>query len=215
MDSRELLHITLPSPTRGRVRGHGRARGHLRRTPSGPRLTGVASKRVWFSIGTTIKPAAILAFSRQLSSFLEAGIPVLNALQIIEEETDSAPMGAVIGDIRAAILRGSSFVDAVAAHPQVFPTYYTAMLISAEYTGRLDTVLAQLATYLERDITARRQIKSALTYPIVVLFVAVAAMIVMSVFVLPKFSGLYRSLGARLPLPTRMLLGFTDFVSNG
>lgn len=171
-------------------------------------------KRVWFSIGKTIKPPVIMAFSRQLSSFLEAGIPVLNALQIVGEEADSTPMRAVIADIRSAVLRGSSFVDAVATHADVFPTYYTAMLVSAEYTGNLDVVLAQLATYLERDIMARRQVKSALTYPTVVLFVAVAAMIVMSVFVLPKFSGLYRSLGAKLPLPTRMLLGFTDFVTN-
>ncbi|MCU1393201.1 MAG: pilC [Ilumatobacteraceae bacterium] len=169
---------------------------------------------MWFSIGKTIKPPVIMAFSRQLSSFLEAGIPVLNALQIVGEEADSTPMRAVIADIRSAVLRGSSFVDAVATHADVFPTYYTAMLVSAEYTGNLDVVLAQLATYLERDIMARRQVKSALTYPTVVLFVAVAAMIVMSVFVLPKFSGLYRSLGAKLPLPTRMLLGFTDFVTN-
>jgi type IV pilus assembly protein PilC len=119
-----------------------------------------------------------------------------------------------IAEMRAAIERGSSFADAVATHPDVFPPYYRAMVRSAEFTGRLDEVLHQLSLYLERDITARKQVKSALTYPVLVLVLATAAMIVMTVFVLPKFSGMYRSLGADLPLPTRMLLGVTDLFTG-
>jgi type IV pilus assembly protein PilC len=155
-----------------------------------------------------------MAFSRQLSSFLEAGIPVLDALEIVAEQTGSPPMRVVVNDIRSSIHRGKSFAGAVDAHPEVFPAFYRAMLTSAEYTGNLDTVLSQLSEYLERDIAAKRQVKSALTYPIVVLVVAFAAMIVMSVFVLPKFTGLYASLGAKLPLPTRMLIGFTNFMTS-
>ncbi len=171
-------------------------------------------RKPMFSIGKTVKPDAVMAFSRQLSSFLEAGISVLDALETVGLETASGPMRAVIAEIRVSILRGTSFVESIAAHPAVFPAYYRAMLVSAEYTGNLDAVLAQLAVYLERDIEARRQVKSAMTYPTVVFFVAIAAMIIMSVFVLPKFSALYRSLGAKLPVPTRMLLGFTDFMTK-
>jgi type IV pilus assembly protein PilC len=167
-----------------------------------------------FSIGKTIKPAVVMAFSRQLSSFLEAGIPVLDALEIVAQQTASPLMRTVINDIRSSIHRGTSFSEAVNAHPEVFPAFYRAMLASAEYTGDLDDVLSQLSAYLDHDITSRRQVKSALTYPTMVIFVAITAMIVMSVFVLPKFTGLYRSLGAKLPLPTRMLIGFTDFVSS-
>jgi type IV pilus assembly protein PilC len=170
-------------------------------------------KKPLFSIGKKIKPEVVMAFSRQLSSFLEAGIPVLDALEIVAEQTGSPPMKTVITDIRDSIHRGKSFAAAVDAHPEVFPAFYRAMLASAEYTGNLDTVLSQLSEYLERDIAAKRQVKSALTYPIVVLVVAFIAVIVMSVFVLPKFTGLYRSLGASLPLPTRMLIGFTDFMT--
>ena len=170
--------------------------------------------RQLFSIGKSIKPDDVMSFSRQLSSFLEAGIPVLDALEIVAQQTDIALMRTVITDIRDSIHRGTSFSAAVDAHPEVFPAFYRAMLTSAEYTGDLDAVLSQLAEYLERDIAARRQVKSALTYPIIVLVVAFAAVIVMSVFVLPKFTGLYRSLGATLPLPTRMLIGFTDFMSS-
>ena len=167
-----------------------------------------------FSIGRTVKPPVVMAFSRQLSSFFEAGISILDALEIVGQQTASPVMRTVVADIRASVLRGTSFVDAVDAHPDVFPAYYRAMLVSAEYTGNLDSVLSQLSTYLERDIAARRQVKSALTYPILVFVVAVAAMIVMSVFVLPKFTGLYSSLGAQLPLPTRMLIGFTNFMTS-
>ena len=155
-----------------------------------------------------------MAFSRQLSSFLEAGISVLDGLEIVAQQSASPQMRIVINDIRASIQRGTSFAAAVDAHPDVFPAFYRAMLTSAEYTGDLDMVLSQLSEYLERDIAAKRQVKSALTYPVIVLVVAFAAMIVMSVFVLPKFTGLYSSLGAQLPLPTRMLIGFTNFMTS-
>lgn len=169
-------------------------------------------KRQLFSIGTTVKQREVMAFSRQLSSFLEAGIPLLDALEVIGQQTASAPMRKVVGDIGAAIHRGGGFSDAVNDHPSVFPAYYRAMLASAEYTGELDVVLSQLANYMERDLAARRQLKSALTYPIFVLVLAIAAVIVMSLFVLPKFVNLYRNLGAKLPWPTRLLIGFTDFM---
>jgi type IV pilus assembly protein PilC len=171
-------------------------------------------KKQLFSIGRTVKPEVVMAFSRQLSSFLEAGISVLDALEIVATQTGSNPMRKVITDVRDSIYRGTSFAAAVGAHPEVFPAFYRAMLESAEYTGNLDGVLAQLSEYLERDIAAKREVKSALTYPTIVLVIAFAAMIVMSVFVLPKFTGLYRNLGATLPLPTRMLMAFTDFMTG-
>jgi type IV pilus assembly protein PilC len=176
------------------------------------------ARRPWyraeFGAVRPVKAEVVLAFSRQLASFLEAGIPVLEALEIVGEETSSDAMRDVIADVRSAVQRGAGFEQAVAAHPRVFPAYYRSMVRSAGYTGKLDEVLNQLATYLDRDINARRQVKSALTYPVLVLGVATIATIVMSVFVLPKFSGLYRSLGAQLPLPTRMLLNFTDFMTG-
>ncbi len=195
LDDRKQPDVERPSPSEGDVR----------------------PKRWYqndFHFGKPVKPDALMAFSRQLSSFLEAGIPVVEALEIVGEETASAPMKLVIGEVGESILRGVGFAGAIAEHPKVFPRFYRAMLVSADYTGHLDEVLSQLASYLERDIAAKRQIKSALTYPIVVLCIACLAMVVMSIFVLPKFSGLYRSLGARLPLPTRMLLGLTDFMTN-
>jgi type IV pilus assembly protein PilC len=96
----------------------------------------------------------------------------------------------------------------------VFPGYYVAVCRAAELTGRLDDALDELSEDLEREVTSRRQLKSALTYPIIVFCLAIAAVIVMSLYVLPKFRDFYSSLNANLPLPTRMLLGFTEFMSN-
>jgi type IV pilus assembly protein PilC len=109
---------------------------------------------------------------------------------------------------------GSSFGDAVAAHPKVFAGYYVAIIRAAEMTGQLDDAFDQLASYLERELDARRQVKSALVYPSFVFALAIVAVVVMSLWVLPKFKKFYGTLHARLPLPTRMLLGFTGFVGH-
>ena len=139
---------------------------------------------------------------------------MIDALETVGLQMETPQMAAVVDQIRATVQRGSGFTEAITEHPKVFPAYYRAIIRSADFTGRLDKVLAQLTSYLERDMAARRQLRSALTYPIMVLVVATIAVIAMTLFVLPKFSDLYRGLGAKLPLPTRMLLGFTDFVGD-
>ena len=161
-----------------------------------------------------VKLSEVMEFSRQMASFLEAGIPIMDALETVSAQVGTPSMTAVVDDLLDAVRRGGSFTEAVNQHSEVFPAYYRAIVRSADFTGRLDIVLGQLTLYIERDLNARRQIRSALTYPILVLVVAGIALVAMTVFVLPKFAGLYRSLGARLPVPTRMLLAFTDFVTN-
>jgi type IV pilus assembly protein PilC len=152
-------------------------------------------------------------FSRQLGAFLEAGIPMLDALETVRDQIGSPEMAAVVDEILAGVRRGLSFTNALNEHPKVFPAYYRAIIRSADFTGQLDVVLQQLTTYLERDLAARRQLKSALAYPMMVMIVAALGVTAMTMFVLPKFTALYRSLGAELPLPTRMLLAFTEFTS--
>ena len=109
---------------------------------------------------------------------------------------------------------GDTFAAAAGAHPEAFPRYYVAVLESAELTGTLDTVLLELATYLETDIEARSAITSALIYPAVVAVMAVVTVIVLATFVLPKFRTFFASLNAKLPLPTRMLLSISGFIST-
>jgi type IV pilus assembly protein PilC len=156
----------------------------------------------------------VMHFSRQLSVFVEAGIPIMEALDVIAEETKDKLMRRVLLDMIIQLQAGETFAAAATAHPEAFPRYYVAVLESAELTGTLDKVLQELAEYLQRDIDARSQITSALIYPAVVACLAVVTVIVLATFVLPRFKTFFSSLNAKLPLPTRMLLSISDLISK-
>jgi type IV pilus assembly protein PilC len=155
----------------------------------------------------------IMHFSRQLSVFIEAGIPIMEALELISEETSDKILHRVLLDMVAELQAGETFAAAASSHPEAFPRYYVAVLESAELTGTLDKVLLELAAYLETDIEARSAVTSALIYPAVVACMAVGTVIILATFVLPRFRTFFSSLNAKLPLPTRMLLGASAFVS--
>lgn len=156
----------------------------------------------------------VMHFSRQVAAFVRTGIPIIDAVRVVEEGTPNKRFALILGDVREQLQGGVPFSEALAPHSQVFPPYYLGILRSAELTGQLDTVLDQLAVYIERDMNARSQVKSALTYPSVVLVMSIATMLVMVGFVLPKFVVFFKDLNSKLPLPTRMLLGFSAFVGN-
>lgn len=156
----------------------------------------------------------IMHFSRQLAVFARAGIPILSALEVINEETTDKSFKKALEDMVAALQAGDTFAAAAAAHPEAFPPYYIGILNSAELTGALDTVLSQLADYLERDEDAKSRLTGALVYPAVVMVMALVTVLVLTVFVLPRFEVFFKSLNATLPLPTRMLLAFTRDVTT-
>lgn len=166
------------------------------------------------SFGRIVKAEEVMNFSRQAASFITAGVPILDALAIVAEECGSKQMVNVLNDLQRRLRAGSSFGDAIGNHAKVFPGYYIAVIRAAELTGNLDQAFEQLADDMQREIAAKRQVKSALTYPAIVMGLAVVAVIVMASYVLPKFKGFYTSLDATLPLPTRMLLSFTDFMRD-
>ena len=156
----------------------------------------------------------LMHFSRQLSAFLKASVPILDAIETIQEEMTNKLFKAALDDIAENIKAGTSFSGAAKAHPEAFPPVYLGMLESAELTGNLDKVLDQLSEYLERELEARRKVKSALMYPAVVALMSVATVAIMSIFVLPRFKDFFDSLDATLPLPTRMLLATSAFITN-
>jgi type IV pilus assembly protein PilC len=155
----------------------------------------------------------VMHFSRQLGVFVKAGIPILDALEVITEETKHKLFKKTLTEMTEALQAGDTFAAAAAAHPEAFPPYYVGILNSAELTGNLDVVLNQLADYIERDTDAKRKVTSALVYPCIVLAMSAFTVIVLSVFVLPKFKVFFKSLNAKLPLVTRMLLAVTDFMT--
>jgi type IV pilus assembly protein PilC len=162
---------------------------------------------------TRIKRSELMHLSRQLAAFIRAGVPILDAIQVLGEEANSRGVQRVMAQIGEDLRAGSTLSDAFERHPADFPAFYRGILRSAELTGRLDKVLDQLSTYIERDFEARRKIKSAVTYPAIVVVMALATVVVLASFVLPKFKVFFASLDAQLPLPTRMLLATTDFLA--
>ncbi len=156
----------------------------------------------------------IMHFSRQMGVFMKAGIPIMEALEVIETETTDKLMKKVIVEMIDDLRAGDTFTAAAAAHPEAFPNFYVGILESAELTGNLDTVLNQLADYIERDVEARSTLTSALIYPAVVAFMSVGVVVVLATFVMPRFVVFFNSLHAKLPLPTRMLLSGSSFFSH-
>ncbi|MHB8681602.1 MAG: type II secretion system F family protein [Acidimicrobiales bacterium] len=156
----------------------------------------------------------LMHFSRQMAVFLRAGIPVLEALDVMSEDTTDKTLQRVVAEMGDSLRAGETLADAAAKHPDAFPTYYLGILRSAEVTGNLDTVLDQLADYIERDSEARRRVTSALIYPSIVMVMAIVAVVVITAFVLPKFKTFFASLHAKLPLPTRMLLAMTRILTD-
>jgi type IV pilus assembly protein PilC len=152
----------------------------------------------------------IMHFSRQMAAFVRTGIPITDALEVIEEGSGNKRFKEILSEMREQIQNGVPFSEALAEHERVFPPYYVGILRSSELTGQLDTSLEQLSTYIERDVEAKAAVKSALVYPLVVAGMSVMTVVILAVYVLPKFTKFFKGLGAKLPLPTRMLLGFSD-----
>lgn len=156
----------------------------------------------------------VMNFTRQLGAFMKAGVPILDGLQVIAEEAANPKVRRVLLEIHEALRSGDTLSDAVEAHRTLFPPFYVDMLRSAEASGHLDFVLDQLSRYIERDLEARRKIRSALAYPAIILVMSVVTIGILTTFVLPRFGRFFESLDATLPLPTRLLLGATGFLAT-
>jgi type IV pilus assembly protein PilC len=156
----------------------------------------------------------VMNFTRQLAVFIRSGIPIMEALEVIVEETPNKLLNVILKQMIDDLRAGDTFAAAAVVHPEAFPSFYVGILESAELTGNLDGVLNQLADYIERDMKARGRISAALIYPLVVSAMSVVTVIVLGAFVLPRFVVFFNSLHAKLPLPTRMLLNSSSFVSK-
>jgi type IV pilus assembly protein PilC len=156
----------------------------------------------------------LMHFSRQMAVFMKAGIPVLEALDVLTVEIGNKVLQRVLAEMSDSLRAGETFATAASDHPEAFPPYYLGILRSAELTGNLDTVLDQLSEYIDRDTEARRKITSALIYPGIVLLMAIAAVVVITAFVLPRFESFFKTLHAKLPLPTRILISISNVFVN-
>jgi type IV pilus assembly protein PilC len=159
-----------------------------------------------------IKLKQIAVFCRQFATMVNSGLPILRALSILSDQTESKELAKVLFAVRAGVENGSSLSAAMAEHPKAFNNLFISMVKAGETGGVLDDVLLSLADQIEREVELRRQIKSAMTYPIVVVALVTLILAAMLLFVVPQFETIYSSLGGTLPLPTRMLLSVSRAV---
>ncbi len=157
-----------------------------------------------------VKKKELMHFTRQLAVFVKAGIPLTEAMEVIGEETGDVALQRTISDMVEDLRNGGTLSGAAMKHPEAFPQYYIGILGSAELTGKLDDTLESLASYLERELETRSKVVSALSYPSVVMVLAMFTVAVLAGYVLPQFKPLFEELDADLPFATRALLWVAD-----
>ncbi|MFG2038623.1 type II secretion system F family protein [Dactylosporangium sp. NPDC048998] len=158
-----------------------------------------------------VKREEVMHLSRQLGAFVRAGLPLIEAVRAIGEEATNSSIRRMMSEVEEGLRAGERLSDCFDRHPKIFPEFYRGILRSAELTGQLDTVLEQLAKYLERDLEAKRKIKAAAIYPSMIALMSLVTVVVLASFVLPRFKVFFAGLHAELPLPTRILMAITDF----
>ena len=161
-----------------------------------------------------IRQADLVIFSRQLATMINAGLPIVRALYVLSEQTENPKLKDVVVAVRKDVEAGSALSEALEKHPKVFSRLYTEMVKAGEIGGILDGVLLRLADQLEREQDLRRKIRSAMTYPVVVLAFAILVASILLIFIVPIFAGLFKELGGTLPLMTRICMFASDILSS-
>jgi type IV pilus assembly protein PilC len=161
-----------------------------------------------------VKTSDLILFSRQLSTFIRVGVPITDAIKLLQDASSSGAFRSALADICEDLDAGEALSTAIAHHPHVFNQLYVDMVRAAEYSGTLERVLIQVATHLQRQDSAIKKLRSAMIYPTVILLLAVAVCTVLVVFVLPNFVAIFREFHAKLPLPTQLMLGVGVFAQS-
>ena len=160
-----------------------------------------------------VNPKEVVMFSRQLALLLESGVDIVASLELLQDQTTSRALKKALGEVVADIRGGSSLSTALRKHPGIFSQIFSRAIAAGEKSGNLEVVLRQMADFIERRVITEKKIKNAMTYPILVTFVAIVVVILMVTFVLPSFTSLYEAFGAEQPIMVKMLIGVTDWFS--
>ncbi len=165
------------------------------------------------TIGSAKLPKRVLAvFCTQFSSILKAGVPLVQALSMLEEQTENAKLKKIIQNVGEDLQRGRSLSEAFATHERMLPGLMVKMIEAGEISGTLDLSLERLATHFEREYKLAKKVKSAMTYPIVVSIIAVLVVVFLLISIVPQFRAVFESVGAKLPAITVAMLGLSDFI---
>ena len=203
----ELKTATIDAPSREEVVAQ------LRRQRMSVVKVDEESKKAKKARGS-IKMRDIVIFTRQFSTMINAGLPLVQALDILAKQTENKTLAEVTRAVVFDVESGHTVADALAKHPNAFSDLYVNMVAAGEAGGILDTILMRLATFMEKNDALVRKVKGAMIYPGVIMSVAVIAICVLLVFVIPVFETMFGSVGLALPLPTRIVIGLSRFLKG-
>ncbi len=177
---------------------------------------GVAQADVlgWYQKFKKVNEQALTVFSRQFATMINAGLAMVRCLDILSEQTEDKKLQQTLIQVRRDVEGGSTLSNALSKHPTVFSTLYTSMVKAGEMGGVLDEVLERLAGFMEKDYALKKKVKSALTYPVVILIMALGIVFFLVTYILPTFVTLFEGMNLELPLPTRVLIGTTKAIRN-
>ncbi|KPL02385.1 MAG: hypothetical protein AMJ73_08775 [candidate division Zixibacteria bacterium SM1_73] len=177
-------------------------------------VTSVSTKpsQVNIRIGTGIKKVHISRFTRQFATMIGAGLPMVQCLEILSQQMESAELRRVIGEVKESVQAGTTLAEALSRHKKVFDDLYVNMVDAGEIGGALDTILVRLAVYREKADALVRKVKGAMIYPAVVMTVAIAVTFIMLTYIVPIFAKMFAGLGAELPAPTQFVLSLSAFL---
>jgi type IV pilus assembly protein PilC len=191
-------------------------RGDLERVLRGKKIlvTSLSTKpsQINFRIGTGIKKVHISRFTRQFATMIGAGLPMVQCLEILSQQMESAELRRKIGEVKESVQAGTTLAEALSRHKKVFDDLYVNMVDAGEVGGALDTILVRLAVYREKADALARKVKGAMVYPAVVMTVAIGVTFIMLTYIVPIFAKMFEGLGAELPAPTQFVLSLSAFL---
>lgn len=161
-----------------------------------------------------VKSKDLAVFCRQFATLMNAGVPILTCLQILQEQAENLKLQETLANVMGRLESGRSLADSVRAYPKIFPEIFVNMVETGEIGGVLDEVLERLAAHFEREHDIGEKVKSAMTYPVAILVIAVLAITFMLIYILPTFVGMLGQSGGTLPLPTRIVMGLSSLLQN-
>jgi len=161
--------------------------------------------------GTNITDKQLATFTRQFATMINAGLPLVNCLQILGRQQDNKAFASIIGELTSDVEKGGTLAEAMGRHSSIFNELYVNMVSAGEQGGILDTILARLATHLEKSASLRSKIKTAMLYPMVVMIVLALVISVMLIFIIPIFENMFSDLGGELPGPTKLVIALSNF----
>jgi type IV pilus assembly protein PilC len=211
----------------------GRSRGgvvHKGEIEADTKDTAIATLRQQHIVVTTIRPKPrdltlpgfgrhvsekdLVLFTRQFSTMIEAGLPLVQCLDILSKQTENKAFAKTIVEIKTEVEGGATFADALRKYPKIFDDLYVNLVQAGEIGGVLDTTFARLAGYIEKARSLKGKVKSAMVYPAAIVFVSVSVIIFLMIFVIPVFAQMFHDFGGVLPWPTQLVIGLSNFIKS-